>query len=56
MIMTAIICMAVSFALLLAMLFLMAKEDATIASLVGFCILSMWMGIVMFWLTHYGVE
>jgi len=54
MIMAAIICMAVSFALLLMMLFLLAKEDATMGALVGFAILSTWMGVVLYWLTHYG--
>lgn len=52
MIMAAIICMGVSFALLLAMLFLLAKESAVVTSLAAFAIQATWMGLVLYWLTH----
>ena len=54
MVMAAIICMTVAFALLLVMLFLLAREDAVIGGLVGFVTLSVWMALILYWLTHLG--
>ena len=54
MILAAIICMTVAFALLLAMLFFMAKEDAGTGALVGFGMYGAWMGVILYWLTHFG--
>ena len=52
MIMAAIICMTVAFALLLGLLFLLAKEEAIAAACVGFGMFSTWMAIILYWLTH----